>query len=585
MADLERVETPKGVYLAYRKRVRGKAAVDVLPDVLTGVLRDLSFPKQMHWDAMLDDGRGELLFGRPIRWILFLYGGRVVPFVDRPHGSRAERRSCRTCGRRRSPTATGSSRRAAVPGAPSRCVRSTSTSRSCSRTSSSSNARSATPRLPANSTPTRAASAGASARPRSSQSRLLQEVPDLVEYPSVVAGTFAAGVPRTARRGADHDDDSPSALLPGGERRGAAAAGVPGRRQHAARQRRAPSRATSSACSWRGCATRGSSGTRTGGWASRPRLPRLDTVLFHKRLGSYRAKADRIEALAGWIARRGLRRGADDGRRTRGRPGGWPRPIWRRTWCASSPNCRARWAASTPAKRAMPEAVWRAIYYHYLPVARRGRRARRRAADSEGAAVTWAAVSVADKLDTLAGSVRGGRAADRDARPVRPAPSGARPDADADRPAGTDRARRGAAARPDARRGPRRGAGDRRAGCRPGRVARRADAFLLDRLRYVFEQRGFALRRTQRGARSQLDGRPDPLDARRRLEALRQVAASADFQALAVAFKRVKNLSRELKTAPPVPPRPADRAGRGGAAGGLRKPRHGDPVRGGREAV
>ena len=35
----------------------------------------------MHWDATLDDGRGELLFGRPIRWLLFLYGGRVVPFT------------------------------------------------------------------------------------------------------------------------------------------------------------------------------------------------------------------------------------------------------------------------------------------------------------------------------------------------------------------------------------------------------------------------------------------------------------------------------------------------------------------------
>src|SRR6185436_4557440 len=30
---LERVETPKGIYLAFRKKQRGKAAVDVLPDV------------------------------------------------------------------------------------------------------------------------------------------------------------------------------------------------------------------------------------------------------------------------------------------------------------------------------------------------------------------------------------------------------------------------------------------------------------------------------------------------------------------------------------------------------------------------
>src|SRR6266446_2675471 len=78
VAALERVRTPKGEYLAFRKHQRGKAAVDVLPAVLGGALRGLSFPKSMHWDAMLEDGRGELLFGRPIRWMLFIYGGRVV---------------------------------------------------------------------------------------------------------------------------------------------------------------------------------------------------------------------------------------------------------------------------------------------------------------------------------------------------------------------------------------------------------------------------------------------------------------------------------------------------------------------------
>src|SRR4051812_48958456 len=77
--QLSRVTTPKGEYLAYNKRQRDKSAVDALPDILRAILRDLTFPKQMHWDAMLDDGHGELLFGRPIRWLLFLYGGRVVP--------------------------------------------------------------------------------------------------------------------------------------------------------------------------------------------------------------------------------------------------------------------------------------------------------------------------------------------------------------------------------------------------------------------------------------------------------------------------------------------------------------------------
>src|SRR5262249_16847648 len=58
VSALERVETAKGVYLAFRKRQRGKAAVDVLPDVLRSTLRHLTFPKLMHWDAMLDDGGG-----------------------------------------------------------------------------------------------------------------------------------------------------------------------------------------------------------------------------------------------------------------------------------------------------------------------------------------------------------------------------------------------------------------------------------------------------------------------------------------------------------------------------------------------
>src|SRR3982751_2493898 len=79
--ELSRLSTPKGEYLAYHKRQRGKSAVDALPEIVGTVLRDLSFPKQMHWDAKLDDGRGEFLFGRPIRWLLFLYGGRVVPFT------------------------------------------------------------------------------------------------------------------------------------------------------------------------------------------------------------------------------------------------------------------------------------------------------------------------------------------------------------------------------------------------------------------------------------------------------------------------------------------------------------------------
>src|SRR5215204_4401533 len=57
---LARSQTAKGMYLAYRVRQRGKATVDVLADVLTVLLRDMTFPKQMRWDAYLEDGKGDL---------------------------------------------------------------------------------------------------------------------------------------------------------------------------------------------------------------------------------------------------------------------------------------------------------------------------------------------------------------------------------------------------------------------------------------------------------------------------------------------------------------------------------------------
>ncbi len=48
----------------------------------------------------------------------------------------------------------------------------------------------------------------------------------------------------------------------------------------------------------------------------------------------------------------------------------------------------------------LAEPIWRAIYYHYLPVAVEAAAPPSRA-ELGAAAVTWAAVSVADKMDTL----------------------------------------------------------------------------------------------------------------------------------------------------------------------------------------
>ena len=55
--QLNRVETPKGEYLSYRHTERGATARSVLGGVLAATLRALSFPKQMNWDARIDDGQ------------------------------------------------------------------------------------------------------------------------------------------------------------------------------------------------------------------------------------------------------------------------------------------------------------------------------------------------------------------------------------------------------------------------------------------------------------------------------------------------------------------------------------------------
>jgi len=73
VADLRRVEGPKGEYLAGTRRESGKATRDLLPEVLSGLLTAIPFRKSMRW------GSGDLAFGRPIQWLVALFGEEVVP--------------------------------------------------------------------------------------------------------------------------------------------------------------------------------------------------------------------------------------------------------------------------------------------------------------------------------------------------------------------------------------------------------------------------------------------------------------------------------------------------------------------------
>ncbi len=72
---------PAELNLLHVKRTAGRDARAVLPGVITALLRGLAFPKRMSWDAWLEDGKGTFPFGRPVRWLVILLDGTVVPFT------------------------------------------------------------------------------------------------------------------------------------------------------------------------------------------------------------------------------------------------------------------------------------------------------------------------------------------------------------------------------------------------------------------------------------------------------------------------------------------------------------------------
>jgi glycyl-tRNA synthetase beta chain len=549
IAALERLETPKGVYLAYRRFQRGHAAVDVLPEALAGVLRDMAFPKQMHWDAWLDDGRGELLFGRPIRWILFLYGGRVVPFTI----FRTDAAQSPTVQEVRAAALTYGHRFLATSGRAGRAIKVRSFEEYRTKLVESFVLLNRSERhdkiareLDANAQRLGGRVSSAAASP----SGLLQEVPDLVEYPAVVAGTFATeflALPEEVLTTTMiHHQHFFPVVNPSGRLMPAFLAVT-------------NTQADSSRSIARNCERVLTARLRDAGFfydADRrvrldDRLPALSTVLFHKKAGSYRAKALRLERLARWLAAEAFRRpdAADDAAVA----GRLAKADLVTDMVRELTELQGTMGGIYAREEGLAEPIWRAIYHHYQPVAVEASAPPSRA-DLGVAAVTWAAVSVADKVDTLVALFAAGEkpTGTRDPFGLRRQAHGLlKTLVDLPDLTGLDVSVDLAALRREAR-----AALDACAEpgvALPAQAAAESDdlsTFLGERLRYLFQQRGFAYDEVNAIAGSRRGFVAVPHDARLRLEALQRVRASADFEALAIAFKRVKNLSRELKAGP-----------------------------------
>ena len=435
VAALERVQTPKGEYLAFRKRQRGKAAVDVLPDVLGGTLRGLHVPEAMHWDAMLEDGKGELLFGRPIRWILYLYGGRVVPFtIARTPAAQTCAGAGRLDRRRHLRPPVPDHQRPRRPRDQGAIVR--RVPRAAARELRHPRAQpSGTTRSRASSTPRRSGCRGASAAPCNHETGLLHEVPDLVEYPSVIAGTFALEflelpeeVLTTTLIHHQHyfpvegeDGKLKNAFL-------AVINTEPDNERTIARnaERVVTARLRDARFFWE---------------ADRKiplesRIDRLGTLLFHKKLGTYKEKAERIERLAEWIAARGARRRATRPRSTPATAARLAKADLTTDMVREFTELQGTMGGIYARDEGLPEEVWKAIYFHYLPIGVEADAPPTRAQLGQGRRHLGRGVARRQARHDRR-PVRRRRETDRLARSVRPAPrrAGRHQDPDRDLPA------------------------------------------------------------------------------------------------------------------------------------------------------
>ena len=243
---------PGEINLLHVKRTAGRDAREVLPAVMAALLRGLAFPKRMSWDAWLEDGKGTFPFGRPIRWLVALLDGTVVPFTifEAQGGREGPRRSSRAATR---PTAIASCPRAR-PDVPCAVKSFARPPRAASRSS----AWSSTPRSAKRSSRAQLAPVAGTGLARLRPARGMEAPRGMADRD---VRPHPGGVPEAPDRGAaDRPRPSPE-VHPAGRRRARDALRGPDQRRPRRRGRR--SCAAWSASWWRACATPRSSSPRT----------------------------------------------------------------------------------------------------------------------------------------------------------------------------------------------------------------------------------------------------------------------------------------------------------------------------------
>jgi glycyl-tRNA synthetase beta chain len=272
------------------------------------------------------------------------------------------------------------------------------------------------------------------------------------------------------------------------------------------------------------------------------RIDRLATILFHKKLGTYREKADRVAALASWIASEALGQPAAAAHAQRA--GLLCKADLATDMVRELTELQGTMGGIYAREEGLPEQVWKAIYFHYLPIGVEADAPPTRQ-QLGSSAITWAAVSLADKIDSVVGMFTAGErpTGSRDPLGLRRQAQGAvKILADLPELTGLDaRVKLGTLLSKAAI--PFGGLGESSAPLA---------SFIADRLAYLLNERGFDVRSVRAVMHSGIED-TSPLDARRKLEALTQMMGSAALLGVATLLKRVKNISKGVATPAALP--------------------------------
>jgi glycyl-tRNA synthetase beta chain len=537
---------PADRYLLFLRKTAGRAAAEVLPGVLAATLRALNFPKRMSWDAWLEDGKGAFPFGRPIRWLVALLDGTVIPFVihELENGAKGKARVASgpaTLGHRFLPKG------AANRPQPVRSFAELGQALRASFVLLDPTERTA--RIDEG-----LAKVGGDLLTRSDDS-LRTEWRDLVEYPTVVLGRVPEefrGLPEEVITTVlvHHQKYIPLGV------RGANVAGF------------------AAVTNWHGPEPEGKvivrgmervvvARLRDASFfhaedSKRPLADRVDDlagVTFHQGLGSYAAKADRMARLVETMGRElGLlgephRKAASEAARL-------AKADLTTLMVREFPELQGIMGGIYLRAAGAPVDVAEAVRWHYHPIALgREDTPRRELAQAGAEGRIFAAVSLADKLDTLAGYFGLGLIPTGSSDPfgLRRAAQGAtRAILDFWGPKAGEK-------RPDLRRLIAAAVAGHEKAKRPSaEVAKDLEAFFLDRLSYLLTARGLPAEEVEAALQTPgANALEDPIDALVRVEALNRVRAQSqeDFAHLAVAFKRAKNILTQQAAAAAIEPR------------------------------